>query len=441
MLIHGSDSISCLRAGAVDEVFRSEPAILYKKLNNGGKIIHRLHKALAVVILSALSQAALAIPFTFEARSLGMGGVGVATADLATAAWANPAMLTNQPMESDWSLLIGIGVFARDNDDLVSDIDDFQDADERREDAIDAGDVPGAARAIVDMRKIISGIDSKIISAEASPLIAMGASFEHFAMAISVRSDVIAGGVVTDISCSLLQNIPNPGSCKPEELFSEDFNILNVEGVLATEFGVSFARDFQLWGRKVSIGIKPKIVDLQAFSFREPILTANADDILDKDENKEDLGTFESLDLGFALDLSDSVRLGLNLSNLITEDFDLGNSTLNFDTEARLGVAYYNKFLTIAADFDLIENQPWLANESFETLKTQFFAVGAEFNAFEHVKFRLGAAKNIASGISDSAGDVEYTAGIGIWLGFNLDVAVLLNDHTGGVFVQTGFQF
>ena len=403
--------------------------------------MHRLHKALTVVILSALSQTALAIPFTFEARSLGMGGVGVATADLATAAWANPAMLTNQPMESNWSLLIGVGAFVRDNDDLVSDIEDFQDADERRENAIVAGDIPGEAGAILDMRKIIGDIDSKVISAEASPLIAVGASFEHFAMAISVRSDVIAGGVVTDISCSLLQNIPNPGSCSADELFSEDFNILNVEGVVATEFGVSFAKDFQLWDRKVSIGIKPKIVDLKAFSFQEPILTANADDILDKDENKEDLGTFESLDLGFALDLSDSVRMGLNLRNLITDDFDLGNSTLSFNTEARLGLAYYNKFLTIAADLDLIENQPLLANESFETLKTQFFAVGAEFNAFKIMKFRLGAAKNIASGISNSAEDIEYTAGVGIWLGFNLDVAVLLNDHTGGVFVQTGFQF
>ena len=210
----------------------------------------------------------------------------------------------------------------------------------------------------------------------------MGASFEHFSMSVSVRTDVIAGGTVTDISCSLLENIPNPGSCNPEELFSEDFNILNVEGVLATEFGVSFARDFHLWDRKVSIGIKPKIVDLQGFTFQESIRTADGDDILDKDEDKDDLGTFESLDLGFALDLSDSVRLGLSLRNLLTDDFDLGNSTLSFDTAARLGVAYYNNFLTIAADFDLIENEPLLANDSFDALKTQYFAVGAEFKAF-----------------------------------------------------------
>ena len=358
-----------------------------------------------------------------------MGGVGVATANLATAAWANPAMLTNQPMESDWSLLIGVGAFFRDDDDMVSDVEDFQDADERREAASGGVDPEGERSALLEMSSIVRGLDSKIISAEATALMAMGASFKSFAMAISVRSDAIAGGVVTDISDN------------PIDLTSEDFNILNVEGVLATEFGVSFARDFQLWGRKVSIGIKPKIVELEAYTFRESILTVDAEDALNEDEDIEDLGTFETIDLGFAVDLIDSVRLGLSLRNMIEDDFDLGQQTLNYDTEVRLGVAYHDKAMTIAADLDLTDNKALLANDSFDGLSKQYLAVGAEFNAFKIVKFRLGAAKNIASGISDNAGDVEYTAGVGIWLGFNLDVAALLNDNTAGVFVQTGFQF
>ena len=386
----------------------------------------RLHKVIAVVVLSAISLAAQAIPFTFEGRSLGMGGVGVATANLATAAWANPAMLTNQPKNSDWSLLIGLGAFVRDDDDLADDVDDFQDADDRRKAADNPAD---EARALSEMASILGGIDEKIIAPEATAVFAIGASFESFAMAISARADIIAGGVVTDISTNL------------SDLVSEEFNILSVEGVLATEFGVAFARDFQLWDRKVSIGIKPKIVELEAYTFREAILTVDVDDIIDDDDNKEDLGTFETIDLGFAIDLSDSVRLGLSLRNLLNEEFDLGDQTLNLDTEARLGIAYYNKFLTIAADLDLIENEPLLANDSFDGLRTQFLAVGAEFNAFDYVKFRLGAAKNIASDISDGAGDIEYTVGVGFWLGFNLDVAALINDNTAGVFLQTGFQF
>jgi hypothetical protein len=396
----------------------------------------RLYTLLAVLVLSILSQTVQAVPFTFEARSLGMGGVGVATADLATAAWANPAMLTNQPMNSDWSLLIGIGAFVRDNDDLIGDVEDFQDADELRDAAIDAVDLPGALRATAEMRKIISEVDEKILAPEVTGLLAMGVSFDSFAMAISVRSDLIAGGVVTNISCSLLE----PG-CDPTELTNDEFNIMSIEGVLATEIGVSFAKDFQLWDRKVSIGIKPKVVDLKAYTFEESILTFDTDDDYEHDDNKEDLGTFETLDLGFAVDLSDSVRLGLSLRNLITDEFDLGNSTLNYDTEARIGVAYFNKFLTIAADLDLSENEPLLANNSFDPLKKQYFAVGAELNAFRIMKFRLGALKNVASGISSGAEEWEYTAGIGIWLGFNLDVAALINDNTAGAFLQTGFQF
>lgn len=397
----------------------------------------RIHKVLAVVLLSAISQSAYAIPFTFEGRSLGMGGVSVATANLATAAWANPAMLTNQRVEDNFSLLIGVGVFARDNDDLIGDVDDFQDADDRREDAVDAGDLVGAADAIQDMFSIINGIDSKIIAPEATALIAFGIAFESFAMAVSVRADAIAGGVVTDLSC----DVTEPG-CDPTELFSEEFNILNVDGVLATEIGVSFAKDFKLWDRKVSIGIKPKVVELDAFSISEPILTVDADKdfALDQD-NKESLGTFETIDVGLAMDLSDSVRLGLNVRNLLTDEFDLFDQTLNLDTEARIGVAYHSNFLTLAADFDLTENEPLLPNDSFDGLRTRILAIGAEFNAFDFVKFRVGASKNVASDISSGAKETIYTAGVGFWLGFNLDIAAIGNDNSFGAFLQTGFQF
>ncbi len=83
-------------------------------------------KTFSIIALSVLSQSLHAVPFSFDGRSLGMGGVSVATADLATASWANPAMLTNQRPSDDFSLLIGVGAFLRDDEDLISDIDDFQ---------------------------------------------------------------------------------------------------------------------------------------------------------------------------------------------------------------------------------------------------------------------------------------------------------------------------
>lgn len=399
-------------------------------------------KILSAVVLLTASHIAHAVPFTFEARSLGMGGVSVATADLATAAWANPAMLTNQRPSDDFSLLIGAGAFLRDNDDMVSDIEDFQDADERRVAAEIAGDVPGEAQALLDMSAVVAGLDGKTIAPEVTAVAAMGIATDFLSFAISLRADAIAGGTVTDLSCS---NATDP-TCDlvrlEQELTSSDFNILNLEGVLATELGFSVAGDFQLLNRKISIGVKPKVVDLQAFTFRESIRTIEAGlDAINKDENKQDLGTFTSVDFGMAAEVSDNFRVGLNVRNLITDEFVIGGQTLNFDTEARLGVAYHTNFFTVAVDYDLTENEPLLANPSFDGLKTRYLAAGAEFNAFDFMQLRVGAAKNLASGITGSAKDTAITAGVGLWLGFNLDIAATFTDNSVGAFLQTGFRF
>lgn len=394
----------------------------------------------AVMLLSVMpvSQIVQAIPFTFEGRSLGMGGVAVATADLATAAWANPAMLTNQRTSDDFSLLIGLGAMLRDSDDLVTDIDDFQAADDRRNAAVNASNVPEAEAAILDMAKIISGIDGKNIAADVTLAIAMGASFESFATALSIRADAIGAGTVTDFSTSAA------------DVTDLSKNILNLEGVVATEFGLSLAKDFQMMERRVSIGIKPKIVDLQAFSYRESILTIDTTDKITNKDNKTDLGTFTTIDLGASVDLSDKFRLGLLVRNLLTDKFDVNLSgangtpfkgTLNFDTEARLGLAYHTDFLTVGVDYDLTANQPLLANPAFDSLKTQYLAAGVELNVFDYMQLRLGAAKNIASGISDSAKDTAITAGLGFWLGFNLDIAATYTPNSVGAFLQTGFRF
>lgn len=401
--------------------------------------INRVISALALGIATSTAQA---IPFTFEGRSLGMGGVAVATADLATAAWANPAMLTNQRPDDDFSLLIGLGAMLRDNDDLITDIDDYQDADAQRTAAKASGDLLGEAAALVQMSSIVQRIDGKVIAPEVSLVTAMGIAFDEFAMAISVRGDVIAGGTVTNLACDLLRD----PTCTParfeSEVNSSSFNTLNLEGVLATEFGVSLAKDFNVADRRLSIGIKPKLVDLQSYTFTESIRTVEAGlKSIEDDQNRSDLGTFTTVDLGAAIDLTDSIRLGLNVRNLLTDQFKIGINTLNFDTEARLGIAYHSSFFTLAVDYDLTENQPLLANPVFDGLKTQYLAVGAEFNAFDYMQLRVGAAKNTSSGISGAAQDTALTAGLGFWLGFNLDIAATYTENSVGAFVQTGFRF
>ena len=377
----------------------------------------RILSALAIITVSST---ALAAPFTFDARTLGMGGVSAATANLATAAWANPSMLTRQSVEDDFALLIGVGAFIRDNEDLIGDIDDFQSANDRFE----AGDPTGLA----EMVGIVGGIEGKVIAPEATVPVALGIAFDSFSMAASVRADAIAGGTITNISAA--------------NVLDENFNILNVSGVLATEFAVSFAKDFELFERRVSIGVKPKIVDLQTFSFSESILTVSTglDNVTTQDD-KVDIGNFPTVDLGLAMDLSENWLLGLNIRNLVTDQFEVGAQTLNFDTEAKIGVAYHNNWVTVAMDYDLTENQPLLPGEGFSGLKTQNVNIGAEFSAGDYVHLRVGAAQNLAGNISTGAKDTQYTVGIGFWLGFNLDVAVIVTENSAGGMLQTGFSF
>ncbi len=377
-----------------------------------------------------LSQIVHAAPFALEARSLAMGGVSVATADLATAAWANPAILANQRPSDDFSLLIGVGAFARDNDNLRTDIDDFQAANNRLQAAALPTD-PDAVQALQDMTNIIVGIDGKNMAVDVSGMAAVGMAFNSFAMAISARTDAIGAGTVENISSAPIDLINQNSST----------NIVNLEGVIATEFGLSMAKRVRFLNRKISIGIKPKIVDLQSYVYRESIYTIGSlSEVFDQGK-KSDLGTFVSFDLGLVMDLSNSFRMGLNVRNLLTDEFKIANQTLNFNTEARIGVAYANRLLKVAVDFDLIENEPLLTNASFDNLKTQYLAVGAEFNAFDFAQLRVGARKNVADGISSGAKDTALTAGIGFWLGFNLDVAATFTGDSVGAFVQTGFRF
>ena len=395
-----------------------------------------INKILPVILLFIYSQTVSAIPFTFEGRSLGMGGVSVATADLASAAWANPAMLTNQRPTDRFALLTGLGGLLKDDDDLITDIKDFQNADDRRQAA--GGGSAEEIQAILDMQTIVRGIEGKIIAPEATGVVAMGRAFDSFAMALSIRGDIIAGGAVTDLSCDI---ISQPG-CDPNEIFDDQFNILNIEGVLATEIGVSFAKVYRILNKKVSVGIKPKIVDLQVFTLSESISNADTGfNGLTQEESQFHLGTFTTVDLGVAVDIDNSFRLGLVMRNLINENFDVGVQTLNFDTEARIGLAYKDRLFTLAVDYDLIENEPILANPSFDGLKTQYIAVGGEFNAFDIAQLRIGASRNLASGISRGAKQTIYTAGVGLWLGFNLDIAATLTDNSIGGFIQTGFRF
>jgi len=371
--------------------------------------------------LTVISQSVIAAPFAYEARSLGMGNIGVATADIATAPFANPAMLSFQKSDDDFSLLLGMGGFFSDNDGMIENIDRFQ-----------------AAEAVGDTTTMLweaQQLDGKVISPELSGVLSMGFSGETYSMSVSARTDVIVSGGMTNIATT------------PLEVVNPAFNILNIIGARTTEVGFSISRDFEFMERKMSIGITPKIVSAEAVGFSESIISTatGLNDLVDN--AVQDLGSFTTFDVGVVVEVSDHIQLGLVAKNLITDEMTFSTitgspATLSFDTQLKAGVAYSNDFLTAGVDLDLIENDSMLSAGAFSGAKRQNLSVGVELNAFDFVQLRLGMIKNIASGISDGDKQTITTAGIGLWLGFNLDIAVMSGEGDSlGAFVQTGFKF
>ena len=378
-------------------------------------------RILSVAILAVFSGSVAAVPFSFEARSLGMGNVRVATADIATAPFANPGMLSFQPSREDFSLLLGVGAYLYDGDGLVDKMDDFQTAYSNGE----AGDLNEALRA-VDIAQSMLG---DVIAPEATLAFSTGFSGEKWAFALSARSDAIAAGTVI--------------TTDPVDPAQYD---MVLEGVLTSELGVSLARNFQVFGQKLAVGLKPKYVKVDNLYAIEPITTVDTGlgDLIDN--STRDLGDFTTLDVGLVMGLTKHTQIGLVATNLVSHQINYVNSlgvpsTFSFDTQARLGIAYRTDMLTLGADIDLIENDALLTNQNFQALKTQNFSVGGEFNILDFMQLRVGVQKNIADDISESAKENTYTAGVGFWLGFNLDVALAAQSDSLGAFLQSGFRF
>jgi len=374
--------------------------------------------SVCALLLVVFSQPAFSVPFSLEARSLGMGNVGVATADMASAAFINPAMLAYQRQNNAFSLLVGLGGFLNDNEGLIDDIDNFQSA---------LNSNPAEAA------NLLAEIDGKVIAPELSAAVSVGFAIDTYAMAVSARRDVLAVGTLRDFDPNLLDPTKN---------------IIEIQGVETTELSVSIARNFDMGGHKLSVGITPKLVSIETIIVSESVTTisTNLKDLLDEEE-VQDLGEYSTFDLGIVYGLSDNIQLGLVGKNIITEEVDIVSQagvpvTLKFDSSWRAGMAYRNRFLTVAVDLDIVENDPIVTGAAFSGLKTQMASFGAEFNAFDFAQLRIGVMKNIASDIPDDLGNPFYTVGVGFWLGFVLDVAVVSGKGDSlGAFVQTGFRF
>lgn len=379
----------------------------------------------ASLIAASISTASAAPYGFFDARSVAMGNVSVATGGLSTAAFANPAMLAINESDETFALLIpAFGIQAIDNGGLIDSLDEFQvlyDQFQVTTDPIAAQNIYNQLDAIA---QDVSG-DTLIGNASINAALVYGGdsfsiagSFRGYGQAsagvANYQSAVFTGPIVSDLPTA-------------------DFIVI---GYAAQEMAVSIASDVKILGMKVAWGVTPKSVSLEAIDSSVAIDLADTDNIID--DTVEDLGSFVTLDAGVVIQIFDSLSAGVVAKNLIEESVTTNDGNeINFNTMLRAGVAYHSEWITLAADMDLLENDP-ISPSSFED-PSRMLALGAEFDVFDILQLRAGYQSNIASGADEP--DL-LSVGVGLWLGFNLDIAaVTAKDSSLGVFAQTGFRF
>lgn len=381
-----------------------------------------------------------AIPYGLsDARSVAMGNVSVATGGVTTAAFANPAMLTVNEGNDTFAFHIGVGALVLENGSVTDDIDRFQ-AIEDQINAIDTSDVNNASQLLDLLNQeiaVVNDLDGDSLVVRAVPNMALIYGGDHFSLAATLEYNAFASGAISDITGVnplTLAQVENDINTNGTLTFNPSARLRAV-GVITQELGVSIATSLNLFGLDVSLGVRPKTVTAKGIYYDRTLETADAADIVDEDT--QDLGSFTTMDAGAVINFTKSFRVGLVAKNLMSETLTVnsvgGQFEVDFDTQMRAGIAYRNSFMTLAADVDLTESDPILLED-----KTRMAALGVELNAFDFMQIRGGYQTNLASGANT---DDILSAGVGFWLGFNLDIAAVSAEDSLGFYVQTGFRF
>ena len=397
-------------------------------------------RLIAAGIIAASISTASAVPYGLsDARSVAMGNVSTATGGVTTAAFANPAMLMVNETDDAFALHFGIGAVFIEDGGIVDDIDRFQDIEDQIN-LIDDSD-PNNAPQLVDLVnqqiEVLNDLSGDSLVGRASPNFAIIYGGDSFSLAVTAEANGYVSGAVSDVSGftpfteqQIRDDITNNGT-----LTLDPSVTLDAVGAVTTEVGVAIATDFSFLGMDISVGVKPKIVSAEALVYSQDLSIADEGDIFD--DTAQDLGNFTTMDAGAVISFTKSLRVGLVAKNVMSETLTVTTNgvsrDIDFDTHMRVGAAYNNSFMTVAVDMDLTETDPILIEDA-----TRMMALGVELNALDFMQIRAGYQTNLAS---DASADDLISAGIGLWLGFNLDIAAVVSEDSIGVFLQTGFRF
>lgn len=406
-------------------------------------------QGLTLAVATALSVSTFSVQAAVngaDARSVAMGGTGVASASYLTASFYNPALVAHYSQTDDFGVLLpAVGISIHDPDDLNQKVEDFQDVNDELEMAINnSGGSPVSDALVNDWKAALMAMDEGKLKADISVGAVVAVPNRYLSMSLFTQAQVV----------SLAQANIDPDDLagvdgsNPPDLDNLQSDVLGIAGGIV-DVGLTMGKSFELPivalpEQKLSVGISPKIQQLIAVSFQNTVSQFDNSDFEFENEYQDD--TAFNLDIGLAYQPIPTVTLGFSGRNLFKQALETNtpespagqpgkftSKTLLVEPKYTLGAAYSNSWFTAAADVDLTEQKYF---KEFD-LATQYARLGMELNGWDWVQFRAGYSLSL----TDSAEDT-MSAGIGLspFGVVAVDLALQYGqDNNYGAALQFGF--
>lgn len=402
------------------------------------------------VSLFMANQAGAANTWT-EARSDAMGGTGVAAASYGSAVLINPALLAKAKPDDDVTVILpSIGAQISDKDNLRDKIDDISDDVSQYRSTLEninlidlfnprsqaSRDVSSAAG---DLANQLDSLKGKTASGKAGAGIAVSIPNDVLSVAFVAKanararvSSYIDQGDVDKLR--LVEDAPVTAlGINPNDLKSKGFG----RAAIVSDYGVAVARQFDISGVPVSVGITPKLQKTWLYNYTVSIYTFDSGDINSSRYRNDDTGF--NVDAGLAADFGDNWTVGLTGQNLFSRDIDTKEvdgvrDTYQIRPLVTAGAAWHNDLVTLTADGDLTETKGFKSEDT-----SQYVGVGAEVTPLSWLAVRAGYRADVKGNDSN-----VFTGGVG-FAPFNtvhVDLMGLYGeDETWGAGAQLSMTF
>lgn len=433
---------------------------------------------LTLTALTLISPVAMGIPFnSYDPRSMGMGGTGVAVAHADTAPLFNPALLSVTRYSDDFSLILPtVGIHAADPENLRGSIDTFTSgkyvdnltaAVDSLNTAITGGVVANintsaaaVSTKLSELNTQLNALNNKPVSLDAGVATVVGLPNKKFGAAFFANATAAAGGVFSYKDATVLNTLSTQANCYAAAASGADVTACNttygtpsfntntlqstitLRGVVLSEAGFAFSREFRINKQNIALGITPKVVQAQLYDIpiglNSPSFSNfNGNDYLAK-------YSIANFDLGMAKNFRNGWRAGLVVKNVIPYFLDFKRApvagavpvatgdTLRLVPQSRAGISYTNRWSVVALDADLYRNDP-AGLENY----TQYISLGGELNAWNFAQLRAGYRADL---VNSSRNIISLGLGFSPF-GVHADVAVAGNANELGAYFQLGFRF